>query len=123
IRRSIGMHIALSMARAVFYGAFDQETRMDLTQLKYFGMDVEYPYKRHHENYIGGKWVPPGSGNYFDNVSPITGDTFCEVPRSDAADVELALDAAHAARKQWGEASTTERSNVLLRIADKMEQL
>ncbi|PLC49134.1 aldehyde dehydrogenase [Pollutimonas subterranea] len=95
---------------------------MDLTDLKHFGIDVEYPYKRHYENYIGGQWVAPVSGTYFENISPITGQVFCEVARSDAADVDAALDAAHAARKKWGETSVTERSNRLLRMADKMEQ-
>ncbi|WP_353152736.1 aldehyde dehydrogenase family protein [Pollutimonas bauzanensis] len=95
---------------------------MNLTDLKNFGIDVEFPYKKHYENYIGGRWVAPVSGNYFENVSPITGQVFCEVPRSDAADVDLALDAAHAARKQWGETSATERANILWRMADKMEQ-
>ncbi|HWL27663.1 MAG TPA: aldehyde dehydrogenase family protein [Burkholderiaceae bacterium] len=95
---------------------------MDLTELKYFGIDVEYPYKGHYENYIGGEWVPPVSGHYFDNVSPITGEVFCEVPRSDAADVELALDAAHAARRKWGATSPAERANILWRMADVMER-
>lgn len=95
---------------------------MNLTDLKHFGIDVEFPYKKHYENYIGGRWVAPVSGNYFENVSPITGQVFCEVPRSDAADVDLALDAAHAARKQWGETSATDRANLLWRMADKMEQ-
>ncbi len=95
---------------------------MDLTDLKNFGIDVEFPFKRHYENYIGGRWVAPISGNYFENVSPITGQVFCEVPRSDAADVDVALDAAHAARKKWGETSPTERANILWRMADKMEQ-
>src|SRR3546814_14602759 len=95
---------------------------MDMTDLKHFGIDISFPYEKHYENYIGGRWVPPVSGNYFDNISPITGKVFCEVARSDAADIEAALDAAHAARKQWGETSVTERSAVMLRIADRMEQ-
>ncbi len=95
---------------------------MNLTDLKHFGIDVEFPYKRHYENYIGGRWVAPVAGNYFDNISPITGQVFCEVPRSGSEDVELALDAAHAARKKWGETSPAERANVLWRMADKMEQ-
>jgi aldehyde dehydrogenase len=79
-------------------------------------------FKARYDNFIGGKWVPPVAGRYFENVSPVTGHPFCEVPRSDAADVDLALDAAHAAREAWAHTSSTERSNVLLKIADRMEQ-
>ena len=62
-----------------------------------------------YDNYIGGKWVPPVKGQYFENISPVTGKAFCEVARSTAEDVELALDAAHAAKDAWGKTSTTER--------------
>src|SRR5690606_14211664 len=103
-------------------GSSTQETDMDMTDLKHFGIDIGFPYKKHYENYIGGRWVAPAGGQYFDNLSPITGQAFCEVPRSGAADVEAALDAAHAARKAWGETSVMERAGVLLRIADRMEQ-
>ncbi len=61
------------------------------------------------------------NGKYFDNVTPITGAKVCEVARSDAADVELALDAAHAAKDAWGKTSATERSNILLKIADVID--
>jgi aldehyde dehydrogenase len=74
-----------------------------------------------YENYIGGKWVPPVKGQYFDNISPVTGEAFCEVARSTAEDVEKALDAAHAAKVAWGKTSATERSSVLLKIADRIE--
>ena len=74
-----------------------------------------------YDNYIGGKWVAPVNGRYLENVSPVTGRPFCEVARSDAADVELALDAAHQARESWGRTSATERANILLKIADRME--
>ncbi|MBA4353502.1 MAG: aldehyde dehydrogenase, partial [Novosphingobium sp.] len=74
------------------------------------------------DNYIGGAWVAPVQGQYFDNISPITGQVVCQVARGTAADIELALDAAHAAKDAWGRASTTERSNVLLKIADRMEE-
>ena len=94
---------------------------MDLFDLKHLGLNVEYPFKDQYENYIGGKWVAPVAGQYFDNVSPISGAKFCRVARSDAADVELALDAAHAAREAWGKTSAADRSNILLRIADRME--
>ena len=73
---------------------------MDAAELKRLGIDVEYPFKSKYDNFIGGKWVPPVAGNYFDNVSPIDGKPFCQIARSDAADIELALDAAHAVRRQ-----------------------
>ncbi|TAL23259.1 MAG: aldehyde dehydrogenase family protein [Frankiales bacterium] len=75
-----------------------------------------------YDNYIGGKWVPPVKGQYFEDVSPVNGLPFCEVARSTAEDVELALDAAHAAKGAWGRTSPTERAAVLLAIADRIEQ-
>jgi aldehyde dehydrogenase len=77
--------------------------------------------KPRYGNFIGGKSVEPVEGRYFDNPSPITGKTLCQVARSSAADVERALDAAHAAAPGWGRASPTERANVLLKIADRLE--
>lgn len=79
------------------------------------------PFKSRYENYIGGKFQPPVSGAYFDNITPITGAKVCEVARSGAADVELALDAAHAAKDAWGKLPAADRANVLLKIADRME--
>ncbi len=78
-------------------------------------------FKPRYQNFIGGGWVDPVKGQYFENSSPINGKVFCEIPRSSAEDVELALDAAHAARAAWGETSVTERSNILLKIADRIE--
>ena len=78
-------------------------------------------FKSRYANFIGGEWVPPVEGRYFENVSPVDGKVFCEIPRSSPADIELALDAAHRAKDAWGKASPTERSNVLLKIADRME--
>lgn len=78
-------------------------------------------YQSRYDNYIGGKYVAPSSGQYFENVSPVTGQVFCEMARGNADDVELALDAAHAAAPAWGRTSVTERSNILLKIADRME--
>ena len=74
-----------------------------------------------YDNFIGGKWVAPVEGRYFDNPSPVTGKRLCSVPRSSAADVELALDAAHKAKDAWGKTSAAERALILNRIADKME--
>ncbi len=75
----------------------------------------------HYDNFIGGKWVPATKGLTFDNISPINGKVVCTVARSTAEDIELALDAAHAAKDAWGRTSATERSNILLKIADRME--
>lgn len=74
-----------------------------------------------YDNFIGGEWVAPTKGEYFGNITPLTGKVFCEVARGTAEDIEKALDAAHAAAPAWGRTSTTERSNILLRIADRME--
>lgn len=79
-------------------------------------------FKERYENYIGGKWVAPVKGAYFENITPVTGEKICDIPRSSAEDIELALDAAHAAKDAWGKTSVTERSNMLLKIADRMEQ-
>ena len=73
------------------------------------------------DNFIGGKWVAPVRGRYFDNISPINGKPVCQVARGTAEDIELALDAAHRAKDAWGKTSPTERSNILLKIADRME--
>jgi aldehyde dehydrogenase len=78
-------------------------------------------FKSRYENFIGGKWVAPVKGNYFSNSTPVTGEVFCEIPRSSAEDVELALDAAHAAKAAWGKTSVQDRSNILLKIADRVE--
>lgn len=92
---------------------------MSLDSLK--GLGIKVPYKNKYDNYIGGKWVAPVDGQYFDNISPVTGKVFCQVARSNEKDVNLALDAAHAAKDAWGKKSGTERANILLKIADVME--
>lgn len=79
-------------------------------------------FKSQYENFIGGQWVPPVKGQYFDNISPVNGEVFTRAPRSSAEDIELALDAAHKAKETWGRTSATERSNILLKIADRLEQ-
>ena len=78
-------------------------------------------FNSRYENFIGGQWVPPVEGRYFTNTTPVTGATICEIPRSSAADINLALDAAHKAKDSWGSTSVTERSNMLLKIADRIE--
>ena len=85
-------------------------------------VDSPVELKPRYENFIGGHWVAPVHGEYSENVTPATGEPFTEVPRSTAEDVELALDAAHAAKTAWGEASTTERSRVLNKVADAIEE-
>src|SRR5476649_2727866 len=93
---------------------------MNLADISKLG--VANPFKQRYDNYIGGQFVPPVKGEYFPNVTPITGLPFCEVARSTTEDVELALDAAHAAKDAWGKTSPAERANILNRIADRIEQ-
>lgn len=83
---------------------------------------VKPQFKNQYDNYIGGKWTAPIKGQYFDNISPVDGTTFTKVARSTAEDIELAIDAAWAAAPSWNNSSATERSNLLLKIADVMEQ-
>ncbi len=80
------------------------------------------PFKARYDNFIGGKFVAPNSGQYFDNITPISGEKICEVARSNNADLEAALDAAHAAKETWGKSSAAHRSNILLKIADRLEE-
>ena len=80
------------------------------------------PFAERYDNFIGGKRVAPSSGKYFDNISPVTGQVVCKIARSEAADVEAALDAAHAAKDAWGRTSVVERAIILNRIADRMEE-
>src|SRR5215469_2236466 len=84
-------------------------------------LTTKVPFAERYDNFIGGQWVAPRSGKYFDNVSPVTGQVVCKIARSEAADVEAALDAAHAAKDAWGRTTVVERSLVLNRIADRME--
>lgn len=84
--------------------------------------DSKVSYKKRYDNFIGGEWVAPVKGEYFENVTPVTGQVFCEVARSTAEDIELALDAAHKAKSAWGQTSVAERANILNKIADRMEE-
>ncbi|MBS0986105.1 aldehyde dehydrogenase family protein [Acetobacter thailandicus] len=79
------------------------------------------PFKSRYENYINGEWKAPVKGQYMKNISPVDARILCEVPQSTAEDIELALDAAHNAFKSWGRTSIGERSNILLKAADRME--
>ncbi|KAF0286191.1 aldehyde dehydrogenase [Spiribacter sp. SSL99] len=78
-------------------------------------------FKSEYQNFIGGDWQAPLDGEYFDNPTPVTGQTFCRIPRSKAADVEKALDAAHAAKAAWGRTPVAARAVILNTIADRME--
>src|SRR3984893_6226053 len=78
--------------------------------------------KKRYDNFIGGEWVAPLSGQYFENVTPVTGQVLCEIARSNAADVDRALDAAHAAKKMWGKTSAAERGRMLEKIAQRIEE-
>ncbi|MFM2054538.1 MAG: hypothetical protein RL456_2575 [Pseudomonadota bacterium] len=79
-------------------------------------------YKPRYDNFIGGQWVAPVSGQYFDVITPISGQVYTQAARSNEADIDRALDAAHAAAPKWGKTSPAERANVLLKIADRIEQ-
>jgi aldehyde dehydrogenase len=83
---------------------------------------AETPFRTVYGNFIGGAWVPPINGRYFDNLSPIDGELLCRIPRSDGADVDAALDAAHAAKDKWAAVSPAERANILNRIAQRLEE-
>ncbi|QUM80271.1 MULTISPECIES: aldehyde dehydrogenase family protein [unclassified Moritella] len=84
--------------------------------------DALVNFKPRYQNFIGGQWVEPQNGCYFDNISPINGEVICQIPRSNHLDIELALDAAHKAKDAWGTTSVTARSNILLKIADRLEE-
>ena len=79
-------------------------------------------YQPRYDNFIGGEWVAPVKGQYFENITPVTGKPFCEVARGTAEDIELALDAAHEAAPAWGKTSVAERAAILNKIADRIEE-
>src|SRR5450432_2937184 len=85
-------------------------------------LERKIPLRSRYENFIGGKWVAPAKGGYFDNISPTTGQVICQIPRSQAEDVERAVDAAHAAAGGWGRTAVAERARILNRVADRMEE-
>jgi aldehyde dehydrogenase len=100
----ISMHLSASLA----------------AHLKTLGRTI--PLRARYENFVGGKWVAPIKGGYFDNISPTTGQVICQIARSQAEDVERALDAAHAAADKWGRTAVAERARILNRIADRIEE-
>ncbi len=83
--------------------------------------DALFTFKSRYDNYIGGEWVAPLEGGYFENISPVNGQPYCEVARSTPADLKIALDAAHAAADDWGRTPAAARANLLLKIADRIE--
>ena len=91
---------------------------------EFLGQDqkLKPPFQSRYGNYINGKFTDPVNGRYFENTSPITGHVICEIARSDAADVDLALDAAHAAKDAWGKTSPAHRAVILNKIADRFEE-
>ena len=92
-------------------------------QYAFPGQDgAKVQYKSQYDNFIGGKWVAPVKGEYFDVITPITGRPYTKAARSTAEDVNLALDAAHAAADKWGRTAPAERANLLLKIADRIDQ-
>ena len=92
-------------------------------QYAFPGQDgAKVQYKSHYDNFIGGKWVAPVKGQYFDVITPITGRPYTKAARSTAEDINLALDAAHAAADKWGRTAPAERANLLLKIADRIDQ-
>ena len=83
--------------------------------------DALHRFQPQYDNFIGGQWVPPAGGEYFDVVTPVSGKVYTKAARGTAADIEKALDAAHAAADAWGKTSAAERSQILLKIADRIE--
>jgi aldehyde dehydrogenase len=109
-------------ARPQQHGLFPEgENMATATALHPGKLSEKMSFRPRYGNYIGGRWVEPASGQYFDNVTPVTGRVFCEIPRSNAQDIERALDAAHAARAAWGQTSPTHRANLMIQIAQRME--
>ena len=85
-------------------------------------LNARVALRSRYDNYIGGKWVAPVDGQYFDNISPITGKPVCQIARSQAADIELALDAAHKAKDAWGNMAPAKRAEILNKVADRMQE-
>src|SRR6202453_3380687 len=85
-------------------------------------LERKIPLRACYENFIVGQWVAPLKGGYFENISPTTGQVICQIPRSQAEDVERAIDAAHAAAPKWGRTAVAERARVLNAVADRMQE-
>jgi aldehyde dehydrogenase len=85
-------------------------------------LERKIPLRARYENFIGGQWVAPLKAGYFENISPTTGQVICQIARSQAEDVERAIDAAHAAAPEWGRTAVAARAAILNRVADRIEQ-
>src|ERR1700722_3777523 len=85
-------------------------------------LEKTIPLRARYENFIGGKWLAPAKGGYFDNISPTTGQVICQIARSQAEDVDRAIDAAHSAADKWGKTAVAQRAAALNKIADRIEQ-
>ena len=83
--------------------------------------DAAMTFESRYGNFIGGEWVPPAGGDYFENPTPVTGQPFCELPASTEVDIDKALDAAHGAAPAWGKTAPAERAVILNKIADRIE--
>ena len=94
------------------------QVKQAIKQLKTSKLSLKDKY----DNFIGGKWIAPSNGEYFDNITPITGEVFTKVARSIDKDINMALDAAHKAKDGWAATSTTERANILNQIAAVLEE-
>jgi len=97
------------------------QTTLDASSSQQTETAPRAPYKTRYGNFINGAFVDPVEGKWFDNPSPITGETICQIARSGAADIDKALDAGHAAKDAWGRTSAAERALILNKIADRME--
>jgi aldehyde dehydrogenase len=96
-----------------------REERMNKVE---FSRNVKVPFQKQYDNFIGGKWVAPKAGKYFDNISPVNGQPLGKIARSQPEDIEAALDAAHKAKDAWGRTAPAQRALILNRIADRMEE-
>jgi aldehyde dehydrogenase len=114
----VGTDAAKRIARQTRRSSF-QETHMIYAAPGAAGAKVQY--KARYDNFIGGQFVAPVKGQYFDVITPISGKVYTQAARSDATDIELALDAAHAAADAWGKTDAATRANILLKIADRIE--
>ena len=111
--------------RAYTCGFVSKKNMGDNTSMIYANPNTEgsvIHFKEKYDNFIGGKWVAPVNGQYFENKSPVTGEVFTKAARSSAEDIELALDAAHAAKVAWGKTTAAERARLLNKIADRLEE-
>jgi aldehyde dehydrogenase len=117
-----GIHTGKASKMPLLYAANDN-SKGDINMVDKVLKDVaqHIAIRPQYDNFIGGKWVAPVRGQYFDNISPVNGQIVCKIARSTAEDIELALDAAHKAKDAWGRTSAAERSLMLLRIADRMQ--